>query len=310
MKERGLQIALILACMYAAHAQQVFTMPVVNLDRIDFNPSITGSNESTSFFLANRSGQNLRYTMAQGETFLPKKSTGLGMLVESYQSLLETQNSIRLNLSYRLKTEKGFWQMGLAPVIHNYRINIDNLNIRNQEDALSPQNNVNRWAMNFNAGIMYKTNKVLCAISAQNISKSLNPLASDYAYLIEYQQYTLFSSYAFNLTDTWKLIPAVYAQHVSSQGDYIAGAGKLKNEYIVIGFQYGMHHTWAASAAFVFPAAKKACQTMLGYSFAQGNNGLVRNFNHEVFLSFAFEKQDRKNSSLKQVPQYRSPIYF
>lgn len=314
MRKRFLQLILCLYFLsaFSAYAQQVFEMPVVNLDRLGFNPAQCGSNEKTAFFVSNRSDQHLRYSLLQGETFVPKKKVGIGMLVESYQSLLETQNSIRLNFAYRLKTKKGFLQMGLAPIVHNYRINTDNLTIRNQEDALSPRNNVNRWAVNFNAGMLYKTDKLLVSLSAQNISKSLNPLASDYGYLIEYQHYSFFSSYTFSLHNNWKIVPAIYLNHVKNMGNFAALSTKLLHSHFFVGFQYGLPKSWLASAGVFIPTEKKAYEIMLGYSLAQRNNGLLRSLVHEVLLSLAFgsSTDKREKSSLREIKQFRSPIYF
>ncbi|HAR20655.1 MAG TPA: hypothetical protein DCR46_08330 [Cytophagales bacterium] len=310
MNRLCLQILFCLLCTLNSKGQQVVVQSLVNLERLGFNPSITGSNESSSIFIANRTGSNLRYTSVQCETFFPKKSIGMGLLMESYQSLLETQNSFRLNVAYRLKTQKGFWQMGLAPIAHNYSINTHNLNVRNLDDALIPKNNLNRWAVNFNAGILHKTKQMLLSISVQNVSKGLNPLASSYGYLIEYQQYTFFGSYAYNVSSSWKLVPALYAQQVTNLGNYVAASTKLQHDCFFVGLQYGLHHTWAASVAFNFQFEKKVKQTMLGYSLVQGNNGMARDLYHEVFVSFSFAKKSRSNSSLKEIPQFLSPIYF
>ena len=202
--------------------------------------------------------------------------------------------------------------MGLSPIAHNYQINTDNLNIRNQEDVLRPQNNVNRWAVNFNAGMLYKMDKLLVSLSAQNISKSLDPLASDYGYLSEYQHYSLFSSYTFAVRDNWKIVPAIYLDHVKNIGYFSVLSTKLVHSHFFVGFQYGLPKSWLASAGIFIPAEKKAYQIMLGYSLAQRNNGLFRSFVHEVFLSLAFgsDANKRKKSSLREIKQFRSPIYF
>ncbi len=311
MRTRFLAISFILVIANIVSAQQVFDVSMANIDRLCFNPAMVGSQEKTTFFVSNRSSQNIRYTIAQAETSVPQKKLGLGIMFESYQSLLETQNSIRMNVAYRLKTDKGFWQMGLAPIVHNYRINTDNLNIRNQEDALIPSNNKNRWAMNFNAGALYKSEKLFASISVQNISKAINSLSNQYVYLIEYQHYSLFTSYTFKLANNLKIQPAIYAQHIPKIGNEATVSGKLLNDYFMLGFQYGLAQSWGVNAALFFPPNKKSYQMMLGYSFLKPANNFGGNFSHEIFLSIYLGKRsENKNESLKDLQQYRSPIYF
>lgn len=290
------------------YAQQV-VHPISNFTRQAFNPAITGSNAPLSFQAAVCTSTPLRTAILQADGFISRYSLALGALSETHESFLETQNSFRFNLAYRVKARKGFWQLGLSPILHNHSLHTNNLNIRNEGDGLTPSAS-QQWALNFNVGILYKSPKLFFSLYAQNISNSLDPIASHYSYLLGYSSYSGLAGYSFALSKKLRYTPLIYVHHIKKHGTYIATSHQLSHEYFFAGLQYGWPSTLMANIGLHYQPSPSAYKITLGYAFGQQLSGLQNTISHHLFLSIDFSAFGLPQKPLKDLPHYRSPIYF
>lgn len=308
MKKLLLVLSLAIGLALSAKSQALFVPPVFNLQQIGYNPALAGSRESLSFFLSYRSHSLLRYSQAQGESFLSKQKLGMGALLESYESLLETQNSLRFNLAYRIPTSKGFWQMGLAPIVHSYRINTGNLTVKDASDAWVP-NNVSQWSLNFNAGVLYKSPVWFLSLAAQNIAPP-SISSQPYSYLIENQLFSGTAARLFSWGEGWYCQPLAYAQWNKQQGTFAALGTQLGYKSLFVGVQAGTHSSWAANVGFDYRPYQSSYHLRLGYTVSSQTQGITPTWAHEVFLNIGFHKFAAPPKSLESLPKFCSPVYF
>lgn len=301
-----LRILIVVVVSRAAQSQALFVPPLFNLSQIDYNPAVTGSRESLSFLMSHRAHPLLQYSQVQGDGFLSKQKLGMGGLLEVYESLLETRTSFRINFSYRITTTKGFWQMGLAPVLHQYRVNTGNLNVRDQSDGLVPTN-TQQTSLNFNAGILYKSPKWFLSAAAQNIAPSLNP---GYDYLLENHLYSLAVARLFHLGKGWFCQPLAYAQTSEQQGAFAALGSQLGYRSVFVGGQIGTPQSWSANAGVDYRPAASNYHLRIGYTVSSQTQGLSPMWAHEIYLTIGFHKFGATPKSLESLPKFCSPVYF
>jgi len=308
MKKQLFVLLLSICGWLVSKAQALFVPPVFNLQQIVYNPALAGSNESLSFFLSYRSHPTLRYTQAQADGFWGKQKLGIGGLLESYESLLETQNSLRLNLAYRIPTSKGFCQMGLAPILHSYRINTANLTVKDPTDGMVPSN-VSQLNLNFNAGALYKSSHWFASLAMQNIVHVPASMQS-YSYVIEKQLYSATLARVFSWGEGWFCQPLAYGQWSKQQGEFVALGSQLGYKSLFVGAQWGWPSSWSANVGFDYRPYASTYHLRLGYTVSSQTQGISPTWAHEVFLSIGFHKFGATPKSLETLPKYCSPVYF
>lgn len=282
---------------------------LINLNLIGYNPAITGSRNKVEILLLNHQDFQVQNSLVQASVFLPKIKSGVGLLVESYQSFLQTQTSFNLNLAYRVELKNGLLQFGLAPVLQNSRVNGDNLKIRNPEDASASIQTQNLWNLNYNGGAMFKSEKLLISLSGQNIMSNSTLKQSANLTAAPQRLLAAYTSYQIPFGEHWKFIPSVYYQNWQTTS-FAAIANQIKYRYLFLGFQYGMYNSWTGSIGVTETELGKLGSLYLGYSLSSRDLGISKTLVHEIYVNLGFGLFHSSKGKIESIPQYRSPVYF
>ena len=300
--------SIILLSQSFAFAQQT-TPNLINLSYINYNPAITGIHEGIDVLFVNHQDFQFQSRLAQASIFLPKTRLSTGILVESYQSLLQSQTQIKFNLSYRIKIKGGFLQFGMAPALHNSRLHADNLKIKNPEDPSSTLQSYNLWGFNYNVGGLYKNNKLHLSLWVQNIGPHHYFTGNENSSLSLSRQFSGYSSYKFSLGEHWQYVPSVYYQNVKGTS-FAAFANQVIFKSVFIAFQYGMYKFWTGSLGIYQSEIGKWGNLYLGYSLSSRSLGISTNLAHEIYLNFSFRNSGKTKAKVDDIPYYHSPVYF
>lgn len=303
-----LMVGTFLLPIQKAVSQQI-TPNLINLDLIGYNPAITGSQNGGGVLLVNHQDFQFQYRLTQASIFMPTLKIGAGLLVESYQSLLQSQTQFRFNLSRQIKTKSGFFQFGLAPAIQNSRLSSDNLKIKNPEDPSSSFGNNNFWGVNYNVGTLYKSKRFLASLWVQNLATHASFTKNENLSISLQRQISGFSSYKFPMGQHWQYVPSIYYQNLQGTS-FAAFANQLIFKSVFIAFQFGSYRTWTSSLGIYRSEIGKFGNLYLGYSLSSKSLGISTILAHEVYLNFAFGNRHKPKAKIDNIPYYHSPVYF
>lgn len=268
----------------ALYSQYMFNGLVIN-------PAYAGSNEAASLTLLSRKqwvgmeGAPMTHTFS-AHTPLKNEQVGLGLTVMHDEIGVTSQTTINGAYSYRIPLGKGKLAMGLQATMANYSASLSNLSMKNTDDPVFMNNDVQSFTPNFGTGVYYYNDKFYAGLSVPQILTPDYTGSQDISMAKQSRHYFFTAGYLMNLNHHLKLKPNVLVTAVEGAPlNYDLNLNLLIKDVLWVG---------ASSRSFeaynILMEVQLTDQLKLGYAYGMSNNDLSRfdNGSHEFMLNYVF----------------------
>lgn len=221
-----LQISLILFVCQKVHAQTEPMYSQYMYNMLGVNPAYAGNREALSFNFFQRNQWNgikgaPKTTSVSLDQSIKDGKIGWGMQVFDDRLGVEAATGFNGMLSTRIQvSEKGILSGGLSFGLMNYRINLNDVQNRNNpnDPSFITTNNPSRWNPSLGMGVYYNTDRFYAGVSTPSILKSRLASYEDFISSIDKSNaFHLFANtgYVFDVNEDLKLKPSTMLKMVS-----------------------------------------------------------------------------------------------
>ena len=299
-------------------AQQLPQFTQYMYNTIAINPAYAGSREALSIVALNRNQwvgfENGPQTMTLSiHTPLSNEKVGLGLSLIKDDIGYENFTSIYADFSYTINaTEELEVSFGLKGGASHFKLDDDLFiqrgntfgQIQELQAVLDDpyfNEKLNKWNMNFGAGVLFHTTKWYVGLSTPRIINH-DTNSSDLYESLDRVHYYLTGGYVFDLSESIKFKPAFMVKHVKGAAlSTDVTANFLFNEKLWLGASYRINDQQRAFGAIVdFQVSR---QFRIGYAY-EIPTGEIRSYtqgSHEILLMYEFKFLKNKQ---------KSPRYF
>jgi type IX secretion system PorP/SprF family membrane protein len=218
------------------------------------NPAYAGNREALSFNFFQRNQWNgikgaPKTTSVSLDQSIKDGKIGWGMQVFDDRLGVEAATGFNGMLSTRIQvSEKGILSGGLSFGLMNYRINLNDVQNRNNpnDPSFITTNNPSRWNPSLGMGVYYNTDRFYAGVSTPSILKSRLASYEDFISSIDKSNaFHLFANtgYVFDVNEDLKLKPSTMLKMVSGAptGDAFVGMVELQaTPNLRLGYAYDL----------------------------------------------------------------------
>lgn len=281
------------------------------------NPALTGN--SSKIDLSIFSVQNWLNTGFKHhtngisiESKLNQERIGVGLIVLSDLILLQKNNNILLNASYKINAFKGFLNFGLGLGLLNSSFDQSSLYINDLSDEYLTQLHTSN-ATDINFGLNYQKKNTNLGISIKHLNKPKYYYAYAFANNKSLRNYNLTFSHLSELSptvdlrhDAWASFSSPkawfisYLPKIQIKNDIILGVGYKSTSYVLLNIGLRLSRINESLDNFYF-----------SYCFQQplGKIGAITKQNHELCIYGTFEAPKRLKK-IKNTKKEVSPLDF
>ena len=292
---------LVLLPLFGVQAQQDAQYTQYMYNTMSVNPAYAGSRGALSITALYRSqwvgldGAPETQTLNVNSPISEKVGLGLSVVNDKIGNGTNQDTYIDGAFSYTVKTsETGNLSFGVKTGAHLLSIDFNKLRNYTGSSTIIGEDQVNKFSINFGAGVYYHTNKFYAGLSVPNFLKTEHFNDSASTYLAEERlNLYLISGYVFDLNANTKFKPTLLLKAVNGAPLQMDISANFKfNDKFTVGAAY----RWdaAVSALFGFQISD---QLMLGMAYDKETTALGNTeFNDgsfEVFLRFELIFRDR-----------------
>jgi len=311
-------VLLVLIGHTESFAQQLPQFTQYMYNTIAINPAYAGSREALSIVALNRNqwagfdGGPQTMTLSIHSP-LRNEKVGLGLSLIKDDIGYEDFTSIYADFSYTIQaSEKMEISFGLKGGASYYKLDNELFVLRGstfgqmqelQAVLDDPYFNekLNKWNMNFGAGVLFHTNKWYVGLSTPRIINHDKNSSSLYESL-DRVHYYLTGGYVFNLSKSIKFKPAFMVKHVKGAAlSTDVTANFLFNEKIWLGASYRINDEQRAFGAIVDFQVSRQFRIGYAYEIPTGEIRPYTSGSHEILLMYEFKFLKNKQ---------KSPRYF
>jgi type IX secretion system PorP/SprF family membrane protein len=273
------------------NAQQQALYSQYMFNGLVINPAYAGSNEAASLTLLSRKqwvgmeGAPMTHTFS-AHTPLKNELVGVGLTVMHDQIGVSSQTTVNAAYAYRIPLGKGKLAMGLQATFANYSAELSSLSMKNIDDPVFQNNDVQSFTPNFGTGLYYYDNKFYAGFSVPQILTPDYTGRQDISVAKQARHYFFNAGYLMTLNHHFKLKPNVMVTAVEGAPiNYDLNLNLLIKDVLWVG---------ASSRSFeaynVLMEVQLTDQLKLGYAYGMSNNDLSRfdNGSHEFMLNYVF----------------------
>jgi type IX secretion system PorP/SprF family membrane protein len=207
-----------------AQTEPMYSQYMYNM--LGVNPAYAGNREALSFNFFQRNQWNgikgaPKTTSVSLDQSIKDGKIGWGMQVFDDRLGVEAATGFNGMLSTRIQvSEKGILSGGLSFGLMNYRINLNDVQNRNNpnDPSFITTNNPSRWNPSLGMGVYYNTDRFYAGVSTPSILKSRLASYEDFISSIDKSNaFHLFANtgYVFDLNEDLKLKPSTMIKMVS-----------------------------------------------------------------------------------------------
>jgi type IX secretion system PorP/SprF family membrane protein len=220
------QIVIILLVFQKVHAQTEPMYSQYMYNMLGVNPAYAGNREALSFNFFQRNQWNgikgaPKTTSISLDQAIKYGKIGWGVQVYDDRLGVEAATGFNGMISTRIQvSEKGVLSGGLSFGLMNYRINLNEVQNRNNpnDPSFISTNNPSSWKPSLGMGIYYNTDRFYASISTPSILKSRLASYEDFNSSIDKSNaFHLFANtgYVFDINEDLKLKPSTMVKMVS-----------------------------------------------------------------------------------------------
>lgn len=260
-------------------------------DLIYANPAYTGHDEALTASTIYRN-QWVGFEGAP-ETFqlavhspLKNENMGVGFQAAHDRIGAHATTSLSLLYAYRLRISDGSrLSFGLRATAENHQFNRNEIDYRDEGDAIGSQNSGSVWAPAFDFGVMISSERYFAGIEVNNLSQS-KIRDVEFSEARQYLHGRLIGGYLFHVSEKFSLKPNVlvrYASNAPVQFDINLNALIIERFWLGMGYRFN----YGLLAMIQFRITDKL---ELGYAYDFATNHLrsQHSGSHELFLSYRF----------------------
>ena len=275
----------------SVNAQQQALYSQYMFNGLVINPAYAGSNEAASLTLLSRKqwvgmeGAPMTHTFS-AHTPLKNEMVGVGLTVMHDQIGVSSQTTVNAAYAYRIPMGRGKLAMGLQATFANYSAELSSLSMKNIDDPVFLNNDVQSFTPNFGTGIYYYDNKFYAGFSVPQILTPDYTGRQDISIAKQARHFFFNAGYLMTLNHHFKLKPNVMVTAVEGAPiNYDLNLNLLIKDVLWVG---------ASSRSFeaynVLMEVQLTDQLKLGYAYGMSNNDLSRfdNGSHEFMLNYVF----------------------
>ena len=302
------QIVIILLVFQKVHAQTEPMYSQYMYNMLGVNPAYAGNREALSlnFFQRNQwlgiKGAPKTTSVSIDQSIKDGK-IGWGMQVYDDRLGVEAATGFNGMLSTRIQvSKKGILSGGLSFGMMNYRINLNDVNNRNNtnDPSFISSQNPSSWKPSLGMGVYYNTDRFYASVSTPSILKSRLASYQDFVSSIDKTNgFHLFANtgYVFDINDELKLKPSTMVKMVSG-----APVEADINLNVWIKDILGLGGSYRTGDAFVGMAELQATSNLrIGYAYDVPFNPLkyFTRGSNELMLRYEFGNNKTKIKSTR-----------
>ena len=220
------QIVIILLVFQKVHAQTEPMYSQYMYNMLGVNPAYAGNREALSFNFFQRNQWNgikgaPKTTSISLDQAIKYGKIGWGVQVYDDRLGVEAATGFNGMLSTRIQiSEKGVLSGGLSFGLMNYRINLNDVQNRNNpnDPSFISTNDPSSWKPSLGMGIYYNTDRFYASVSTPSILKSRLASYEDFnSSMVKSNAFHLFANtgYVFDINEDLKLKPSTMVKMVS-----------------------------------------------------------------------------------------------
>ena len=250
------------------------------------NPSYAGIHDVTNFNLNTRfqwsslQGSPTTYTFT-GNTSIVNGKVGLGLMVLNDQIGISNNTEVQVSYAYKISDRTNTFSFGLQTGFISYSSDLEQLNLRFNDDPLFQPGVDQATKFNVGAGVTFMNDNLYLSLS---VPRMLNNKVGDSNEIVAYERhFYLVGQYLFDLQPGFKIKPSILARGVAGAPlSFDVNVNFLINNQFWAGAFTRNFQTYGIMAQFDFLEAYK-----IGYSFEILNNSFSTNLlpAHEIILS-------------------------
>ena len=273
----------------SAQQQALYSQYMFN--GIVLNPDYAGSNDAASLTLMSRKqwvgmeGSPMSHTFS-AHTPLKNEQVGVGFTVMQDKIGVTSQTTVSGAYAYRIPVGKGKLAMGIQATIINYSAELSSLSMKNVDDPVFQNNDVQGSTPNFGTGLYYYNDRFFAGISVPQLLTPDYTGRQDISMAKQSRHYFLTAGYLFDLNPHLKLKPNVMVGAVEGAPiNYDINLNLLIKDVLWVGVS---NHSF--NAYNILTEVQLTDQLKLGYSYGMSNNDLSRfdSGSHEFMLNYVF----------------------
>jgi type IX secretion system PorP/SprF family membrane protein len=297
----------LLACQQAtAQTEPMYSQYMYNM--LGVNPAYAGNREALSLNFFQRNQWNgikgaPKTTSVSMDQSIKEGKIGWGVQVYDDRLGVEAATGFNGMLSTRIQvSEKGILSGGLSFGLMNYRINLNDVQNRNNpnDPSFISINNPSSWTPSIGMGIYYNTDRFYAGVSTPSILKSRLASYEDFVSSIDKSNaFHLFANtgYVFDVNEDLKLKPSTMVKMVSG-----APIEADINLNVWLKDILGIGGSYRTGDAFVSMVELQATSNLrFGYAYDMPFNPLkyFTKGSHELILRYEFGNYKTKIKSTR-----------
>ena len=303
-----IHIVVILLVSQQVHAQTEPMYSQYMYNMLGVNPAYAGNRESLSLNFFQRNQWNgikgaPKTTSVSMDQAIKNGKIGWGIQVYDDRLGVEAATGFNGMLSTRIQvSKKGILSGGLSFGMMNYRINLNDVNNRNNtnDPSFISSQNPSSWKPSLGMGVYYNTDRFYASVSTPSILKSRLASYQDFVSSIDKTNgFHLFANtgYVFDINDELKLKPSTMVKMVSG-----APVEADINLNVWIKDILGLGGSYRTGDAFVGMAELQATSNLrIGYAYDVPFNPLkyFTRGSNELMLRYEFGNNKTKIKSTR-----------
>lgn len=302
---KRLLLALLLLCNLSVIAQQDPIFSHYMFNKLLVNPAYAGSREIFTVELLDRyqwvgvEGAPKTITLSANAALRDNK-VGLGGFVFRDVVGPTVNQGFMATYAYRIRTEKGWFSMGLNAGIKYFNFDWDMINTKYPDYVFYPQD-VQKITPDFDLGFYYQTTRFFAGLSSKHLLENeygWSEVDGKSSYSILARHFYAMTGFALPLNDKIVFRPSLLAKYVQNTPvQFDINASILFDDVFWIGISYRTENALAFLTEFWITK-----NIRLGYSFDLYYNELQLNNSgsHEFRLGFDIDRNKRR----MKTPRY------
>lgn len=288
---RPLLFFISLLCFSSLMAQQQQLQNLYFFDLIYANAAYTGHHDAltaSTIYRKQWTGFKGAPETVQLAVHSPLKNENMAIGFQAAHDRIGPRAATAISLLYAYKLRLGNssrLSLGIRATAENHHYNWDEINYRDENDAVKDQGSSSVWAPAFDFGVMWSGEKFFAGVEVNNLSQSKiqDVEISDAR---QYLHGRLVGGYLFTFSEKFKLKPNVlarYANNAPLQLDLNLNALIIDRFWLGAGYRinYGL-------LAMIQFQVTDHLELGYAYDFATNNLRAQHSGSHEVFLSYRF----------------------
>jgi len=308
MKKTFLPLSFLLAFCYFLNGQQPVQYSMYMLNKHAFNPGYAGLDQSlslTGVFRKQWVGLEGSPSSQQVNAHMPFYLWGGGVGINIGNDVLGAQRntSAFASYNYQIPVKKtGILSLGVSGGI--IQKSLDGTKLRapegtytdgevfNHNDNFLPLSLVTSIVPSFNLGVYFQSEKLEAGISSSNLLEPTLKLVENLTEIQLERNYFLFASYKIELSNSFTLIPSIFAKSDITQTQIEISTILNYNDNIFLGGSFRGYNSQTIDAVVMLAGVKLNEKTTLSYSFDLTLSDLnsVSKGSHEILLNYNLNK--------------------